>query len=178
VIQRLRTFIAWTHTHQGKKMTRYVLGSVVTTAVSFTSIAVLYGFRIIPGVIWATLAGNLIATLPAYHLNRVWTWGKRGKSHFRTEIMPFWTMSFLSIAFSQLGAFWARGEVHTHTWSHLANTALVTGTNLLCFGVFFVLKLMVFNRIFHVNKLERLEVHLALEETAPEESPQPSPFAE
>jgi putative flippase GtrA len=159
-------------------MTRYVLGSVVTTAVSFTSIAVLYGFRIIPGVIWATLAGNLIATLPAYHLNRVWTWGKRGKSHFRREIMPFWTMSFLSIAFSQLGAFWARQEVHSHRWSHLEDTALVTGTNLLCFGIFFILKLMVFNRIFHVNKLERLEEHLTLEERGAGESTQPSQLGE
>jgi hypothetical protein len=73
-------------------------------------------------------------------------------------------MSFLSIAFSQIGAFWARSEVHHHSWSHLADTALVTGTNLLCFAIFFVLKLMVFNRIFHVNKLERLEEHLNLEE--------------
>ena len=48
-------------------MTRYVLGSVVTTGVSFTSIAVFYGFRIIPGVIWATLVGNLIASIPSYY---------------------------------------------------------------------------------------------------------------
>jgi putative flippase GtrA len=166
MIERIRSFLAWSRTHQGKKMVRYVLGSVVTTGVSFTSIAILYGFRIIPGVIWATLAGNLIATLPAYHLNRTWTWGKRGRSHFRTEIVPFWSMSFLGISFSQLGAFWARAEVHSHIWSHLANTGLVTGTNIVCFGVFFMLKLMVFNKIFHVNKLERLEEHLTLEEKA------------
>jgi hypothetical protein len=59
--------------------------------------------------------------------------------------------------------------VHSHSWSHLADTALVTGTNLLCFAIFFVLKLMVFNRIFHVNKLERLEEHLTLEEKGPVE---------
>jgi putative flippase GtrA len=165
MIQRLRSFILWSHTHQGKKMVRYVLGSVITTGVSFSSIAILYGFRIIPGVIWATLAGNLIATLPAYHLNRTWTWGKRGRSHFRREIVPFWTMSFLGISFSMLGAFWARSEVHAHAWNRLADTALVTGTNVACFAVFFLLKLMVFNRIFHVNKLEQLDEHLNLEET-------------
>ncbi|HEV3267388.1 MAG TPA: GtrA family protein [Acidimicrobiales bacterium] len=164
MIERLRALLTWSRTHQGKKMVRYVLGSVIATGVSFTSIAILYGFRIIPGVIWATLAGNLIATLPAYHLNRTWTWGKRGRSHFRNEIVPFWSMSFLGIAFSQFGAFWSRAEVHSHTWSHLANTALVTGTNLVCFGVFFMLKLMVFNKIFHVNKLELLDEHLTLEE--------------
>ena len=88
----------------------------------------------LPGVVWATLAGNLIATLPAYQLNRTWTWGKRGRSHFRREIVPFWTMSFLSIAFSQLGAFWARHEEHAHAWSHLTNTALVgRAQTYLCF---------------------------------------------
>ena len=146
-------------------MVRYVLGSVITTGVSFSSIAILYGFRIIPGVIWATLAGNLIATLPAYYLNRTWTWGKRGRSHFRREIVPFWSMSFLGISFSMLGAFWARHEVHSHAWNRLTDTALVTGTNVACFAVFFLLKLMVFNRIFHVNKLEQIDEHLSLEET-------------
>jgi putative flippase GtrA len=165
MIERLRSFVAWSHTHQGKKMVRYILGSVIATGVSFSSIAILYGFRIIPGVIWATLAGNLIATLPAYYLNRTWTWGKRGRSHFRREIVPFWSMSFLGISFSMLGAFWARHEVHSHAWNRLADTALVTGTNLACFAVFFMLKLMVFNRIFHVNKLEQIDEHLSLEET-------------
>ena len=165
MIERLRSFVTWSHTHQGKKMVRYVWGSVITTAVSFSSIAILYGFRVIPGVIWATLAGNLIATLPAYYLNRTWTWGKRGRSHFRREIVPFWSMSFLGISFSMLGAFWARHEVHSHAWNRLADTALVTGTNLACFAVFFLLKLIVFNRIFHVNKLEQIDEHLSLEET-------------
>jgi putative flippase GtrA len=165
MIERLRSFVSWSHTHQGKKMVRYVLGSVITTGVSFSSIAILYGFRVIPGVIWATLAGNLIATLPAYYLNRTWTWGKRGRSHFRREIVPFWSMSFLGISFSMLGAFWARHEVHSHAWNRLADTALVTGTNLACFAVFFLLKLVVFNRIFHVNKLEQIDEHLSLEET-------------
>ena len=137
-----------------------------STAVSFTSIAILYGFKIIPGVLWSTLVGNLIATLPAYQLNRTWTWGKKGRSHFRKEIVPFWSMSFLGIATSQVGALWARHEVHSHTWSHLVNTGLVTGTNLASFGLFWVLKMMVFNRIFHVNDLAEMDAHLSAEEAA------------
>jgi len=31
--------------------------------------------------------GNVIATLPSYHLNRLWAWGKRGPSAFRKEIV-------------------------------------------------------------------------------------------
>jgi putative flippase GtrA len=156
--------IEWSGTHQGKKMVRYTLTSGVTTAVSFSAVAGLYGFRIIPSVIWATLAGNVIGMLPAYQLNRRWTWGKKGRSLIRLEIVPFMAMSVLGIAFAQLGAWIAKDEVDTHHWSHLANTGLVAGTNLLCFAVFWVLKLIVFNRIFHVNVLEQMEEHLIVEE--------------
>lgn len=148
LLQRLVDFIS---SPRGKKVLRFTITSGITTIVSFSSIAILYGFRIIPGVMWSTLAGNLIGTLPAYNLNRRWTWGKRGRSHFRQEIVPFWVMSMLGIAFSQLGAWWAKHEVKSHVWSHLTNTGLVTVTNLFCFGVFWVLKLFVFNRIFRLD---------------------------
>jgi hypothetical protein len=41
---------------------------------------------------------------------------------------------------------------------------VVEGTNLLCFAVFFVLKLMVFNRIFHVPAPGEPDTDLALQE--------------
>lgn len=163
---RIRTVIAWTKSHQGKKLSRYFLGSVVTTGVSFAWITIMYGLHIIPGVIWATLSGNLVAVVPSYYWNRRWAWGKRGKSHFRREIVPYWSMAFLGIAFSQLGAFWARHEVHTHHWSRLEATGVVSGTNVLCFAIFFLLKLMVFNRIFHVAQPDDVEDLALQQETA------------
>jgi putative flippase GtrA len=166
MLQRARTLLVWSKTHEGKKLIRFTAVSVVSTIVSFTSISILYGFKIIPGVMWSTLAGNLIASLPAYHLNRLWTWGKRGRSHFRAEILPFWSMTALGIGVSQIGAYWARHEVHTHNWAHLFNTALVSFTNLFSFGLFWVLKMIVFNRIFKVHELEEMDEHLSAEETA------------
>lgn len=160
-----RSLLAWSRTREGRKLLRFTMTSAITTSVSFTAVAVLYGFRIIPGVMWATLAGNLIGTVPAYHLNRRWTWGKRGRSALRREVAPFVTMSVLGIAFSQLGAFWAKHEVADHTWSHLADTALVVGVNLASFAIFWVLKLIVFNRIFHVTDARDLD-EAALQERA------------
>ncbi len=151
MIAHLRSAWAWSRTAQGQKLLRFTATSAITTAISFSAVALFYGLRIIPGVMSATLAGNLVGTLPAYHLNRRWTWGKRGRSSWRGEIAPFATMSVLGIGFSQLGALWAKHEVRAHHWSHLANTALVTGVNLAAFAIFWVLKLLVFNRIFHVE---------------------------
>jgi hypothetical protein len=73
-------------------------------------------------------------------------------------------MAFLGIAFSQLGALWARHEVHSHSWSRLDDTAIVALTNVLCFAIFFLLKLMVFNRIFHVARPDDVETDLTLQE--------------
>jgi putative flippase GtrA len=162
----LKRFVAWSKTHQGRKLVRFTTVSGVSTIVSFSSISVLYGFHIIKGVLWATLAGNLIATLPSYYLNRSWTWGKHGRSHFTKEIVPFWTMSALGIGVSMLGATWARYEVHHHHWAHILNTFLVSGTNVVSFGLFWVLKLIVFNRIFHDHTLEEMDEHLTEEEQA------------
>jgi putative flippase GtrA len=156
--------IAWSHTHSGKRLIRYTAASVMTTIVSLAAVSAFYGFRIIPDAVWATLAGNVVGMVPAYQLNRRWTWGKRGRSHLRKEIAPFLMMSVLGIAFSQLGAWWARNETKTHHWSHLANTALVAGANLTCFAVFWVLKLVVFNRIFRVEKMAEIDEHLRVEE--------------
>ena len=162
--KRFDTFLTWSKTHQGKKLIRYTASSVITTGVSFSAIWVFYGLKIIPGVIWATLAGNVIATLPSYHLNRLWAWGKRGPSAFKKEIVPYWSLAFAGIAFSQIGAFSARAVVRAHHWSHLTNTALVSFTNVLCFAIFWVLKLLVFNRIFRVDTIEEIEENLDAEE--------------
>jgi putative flippase GtrA len=141
--------------------------SASSTIVSFLALSALYGLNIIPSVIWSTLVGNLIASVPAYQLNRRWTWGKRGRSQIHREIMPFWALTFLGIGVSQLGALFARHEVRTHHWSHLVNTGLVVFMNLASFAVFWVLKLIVFNRIFRVDTIEEIDEHLSAEESTP-----------
>ncbi len=158
--------MAWARSHEGRKIIRFTSVSAISTIVSFSSISILYGFHIIPGIMTATVTGNLIATLPSYYLNRTWTWGKRGRSHFRKEIVPFWTMSGLGIVVSMLGATWAKDVVHEHHWRHIVNTGLVSFTNLASFGLFWILKMMVFNRIFHVHTMEDMESHLQAEESA------------
>jgi putative flippase GtrA len=167
VATRLSSLRAWSKSHKGRKLIRYTLVSGTSTVVSFVAISGFYGLKIIPSVIWSTLAGNLVASVPAYQLNRRWTWGKRGKSGFRKEVVPFWSLTFLGIGVSQLGALWARHVVRAHHWSHLANTGLVVFANLVSFAIFWVLKLIVFNRIFMVDTIDEIDEHLSAEEATP-----------
>jgi putative flippase GtrA len=130
---------------------RFTATSVVSTVTSETLILLSYGLRIIPGEIQATVFGNVAAMLPAYHLNRRWAWGKRGRSRLRGEVLPFMGMSLSGSTVALVGATYARHLVHSHHWAHLINTAVVGGTNIGSFAIFWVLKMLLFNRIFRPN---------------------------
>jgi putative flippase GtrA len=164
VPKNLREVVAWSKTHQGKKLIRFTLSSVITTGVSAAAILVVYGDHIITGIIGATLFGNLLATIPSYYLSRAWAWGKRGRSHVRKEVLPYLMMSFAGIAFSLFGAIYTKHLVHTHHWSHFTDTLVVEGVNVLSFAIFWVLKILLFNKIFHTDNLHAIEVHLEEEE--------------
>jgi uncharacterized membrane protein len=96
-------------------------------------------------------------------LNRRWSWGKSGRSHIRREVLPFWAISILGITFSALGAAYARHLVHTHHWSHLEDTGIVVGANLMSFAIFWILKLSIFNKIFRVDDFEEIKERLSAE---------------
>jgi hypothetical protein len=64
-----------------------------------------------------------------------------------------------------VGASYAKDFVHTHHWSHLFNTGIVDAANLVSFAVFWVLKLIVFNRIFKVNDSLEIEKRIDQVET-------------
>ena len=160
----LSDVVAWSKSHEGKKLIRFTAASAITSVVSLSTILVVYGFHIITGIISATLFGNIVAILPSYYLTRAWAWGKRGKSHWRKEVLPYWLMSFAGIAFSLLGATWVKGFVHSHDLDHSVNTVLVAGMNLVSFAAFWILKIVLFNRIFHTHSLEDIDEHLREEE--------------
>ncbi len=163
--RRFTDLVAWTKSHEGRKLIRYTLGSVYTTLFSQAVIFITYGLHLISGVIGATLFANVLATIPSYHLNRRWAWSKTGSSHWRKEIIPYWGIAFTGIAFSTLGALVTKFVIHHHdSWSHLVDTCLVAFVNLVSFVIFWVLKMLVFNRIFHTDKLADVDAALRREE--------------
>ncbi|HMD44710.1 MAG TPA: GtrA family protein [Acidimicrobiales bacterium] len=156
---------AWLHTHEGKKVFRYSMVSVISTAVSFFVLFIVYGVLRLWSEVPSTVFANTVATVPSYWLNRRWAWGKGGRSHLVKEVLPFWAMAAVGIAVSIVGASVARHIANTHHLSHAESTALVLFANLVSFGIFWVLKLMLFNRLFHTpDLLEEIDEHIELEE--------------
>jgi putative flippase GtrA len=145
------------HTPEAKQLIRYTMVSVISTVASFGVLAIVYGLHIIKGEIEATVFANVVATIPSYFLNRMWVWGKGGRSQVMKEIVPFWVMSAIGITVSIGGAAVARHIGKTHHLSHLQETAVLLLANLVSFGLFWILKYMLYNRLFHVHPVEELD---------------------
>lgn len=156
---------AWLHTREGRKIFRYTMSSVITTGVSLFVLGLVFGVLRLWTEVPSTIFANVVAAVPSYYLARKWAWGKGGRSHLLKEVLPFCVMSAASISFSIIGAATARylgNHWHLH---HLEETALVMFANVLSFAIFWVLKLLVFNRTFRVpSVLEEMEEHLQAEE--------------
>jgi putative flippase GtrA len=163
VLSRLQALYDWLHTHEGRKIFRYTMVSVISTAVSLIVIALVYGVFHIWTEVPSTVFGNAVATFPSYWLNRKWAWGKHGRSHFMKEVVPFWLVAAAGIAFSIIGASIARHYGIKYNLDHLEQTVLVLVANVLSFAIFWVLKLLLFNKLFK-HELEEFDEHLAEEE--------------
>ena len=144
-------------TPEAKQLLRYAMVSVVSTVVSFGTLALVFGVFHFWGEIGSTVFANAVATVPSYYLNRGWVWGKNGRSHLMKEIVPFWAMSAIGIVVSIFGAAIARHLGIEHHLAHLQQTVVVLFANVMSFAIFWVLKFLVFNRLFKVHPLEELD---------------------
>jgi len=153
VLTRLHSLRSWSKTHQGRKLIRYTMVSGSSTIVSFVALSAFYGLNIIRASS-GHLAGNLVASIPAYQLNRRWTWASaaRASSGESRAVLGAHLPRHRRVPTRRS---LARHEVRAHHWSHLANTGLVVFTNLASFAIFWVLKLIVFNRIFAWTRSKR-----------------------
>jgi putative flippase GtrA len=135
---------------RGKKAIKYTLVSVISVAVTLVAFVLLNGvFRV------DAVASNILSVtaggIPSFWLNRRWAWGKTGKSHIFKEHLPFWAMNFAGLALSTWAVAIAENWGLDHLDSHALRTALNAGANLSAFGVLWIGKFMIFNKLFFVE---------------------------
>lgn len=140
---------------QGVKAIRYTLTSVISVVISQIILAFCFS-----GLHWTAKSSNItavsISAIPSYVLNRRWAWGKRGKSHFWKEVVPFWALAFLGLAFSTWAADWAETAFDR-------NALAVNAAALGAFGILWVGKFIVFNEVLFKHHHEVLEEFPALD---------------
>jgi putative flippase GtrA len=156
------------HTPQGLKMVRYTTVSLISFLISVTLITITYGILRLGSEVACTFISNVLAGIPNYFLNRQWVWKKGGRSHLWREVVPFWVLSIAGILFALFTASLAQHFSNTHHLTHLARTVVVVGANVAAFGILWVLKFLIFNRLFAEIADKELGETAAEEETEAE----------
>ncbi len=130
----------------GVKAIRYTLVSVISVIVAQIALIVLFGL-----LHWTARSSNILAVtlggIPSYWLNRRWVWKKSGRSHLWKETVPFWALNFVGLALSTWAADFAASWGKTNFDSHLVQTALVAAGSIGAFGVLWIGKFLVFNKL-------------------------------
>jgi len=146
-----RSLLERSRTPGGRKMVRYSLVSVISVMVSQVVLFFAQGF-------WSARTANIVAVcisaVPSYYLNRAWAWGKTGKSHFIKEIVPFWSLAILGLVLSTFAADWAETNAHHVTSSELGQRLVVNFAALAAFGILWVGKFFIFNKVLFARPPE------------------------
>jgi putative flippase GtrA len=155
------------HTPQGKKLFRYGMVSVISALIAFSLLTLVYGVLQLWTEVPSALFANIIATVPNYYLNRRWVWGKSGRSHLWREVLPFWVMSISGMVLALLTASLARHFSNAHDLGHVARTVVIVGANSAAFGIIWVLKFLILNRLFQHLPIDASEAESASIEPEP-----------
>jgi len=127
---------------------RYSLVSVVSVIVSQIILFVAQ-------FAWSARTSNIVAVclsaVPSYQLNRAWAWGKTGRSHLMKEIVPFWGMCLLGLILSTWSADFAESHAASITSSTLGQKLVVNLAALAAFGVLWVAKFIILNRVLFAH---------------------------
>jgi cellulose synthase/poly-beta-1,6-N-acetylglucosamine synthase-like glycosyltransferase/putative flippase GtrA len=138
-----------------RKIVRYSLVSLISVAISQSVLVVAFGV-----LRWTASLSNIVAcavaTLPSYYLNRTWAWGRRGASRLWSEVVPFWALAFLGLAFSTWAADFGSTLARRAAVSHQTATTIVMASALLAFGVLWIGKFAIFNVLLFAERPRHL----------------------
>ena len=148
--------LAWSRSHEGRKFFRYSMVSVVSVIVYEITLFVTLGLLHWKTARSANLCAVSISAIPSYYLNRAWAWGKSGRSHLMKEVVPFWAMALLGLVFSTWATDLAKSFADDFTEAHLLRTAIVMFAGLAAFGVLWIAKFVILNKVLFAHHPERL----------------------
>jgi putative flippase GtrA len=130
----------------GQKGLKYLAVSALSITITQAVLALAFGvFE------WRARMANLVAFvsggIPAYVLNRRWTWQKTGRSHLAREVLPFWAMAFLGLALSTLAVGVAEDAAPEITEARGLQTLFVVAASLAAYGAVWAGKFIAFDRL-------------------------------
>jgi len=129
---------------------RYSIGSVVAIVTSEATFILCYATGFLGTTAASTLA-FVAGAIPNYVLNRSWAWERRGRPQLGREVVLYALVSALSLVSAAVVTGWVSRIAPHFTASHAARTALVAAAYLATYGLLFILKFVVFQRVVFVE---------------------------
>ncbi|MGC8626023.1 MAG: GtrA family protein [Acidimicrobiales bacterium] len=161
------------------KFIRYSMVSGVAIVISELVILVSTWAFGLSGIAANTL-GSIAATPASYELNRQWAWGKHGKSHLWKEVVPFWVLTIIGFLASTGTTQLADTMAHRDHITGLARALAIMAASLFAWGVVWIVKFVVFNKlVFVVREVDVVSAAAAPGTSAPSSlaGPAASPVA-
>jgi putative flippase GtrA len=129
---------------------RYSVGSVVAVVTSEVTFILCYGTGFL-GTTAASVVAFFAGAIPNYVLNRSWAWERRGRLNVSREVILYAVVSIVSLVSAAVVTGWVSQMTAQLTGSHAARTALVAAAYLATYGLLFVLKFVIFQRVVFVE---------------------------
>ena len=127
--------------------------SVISTVVSVTTlVAASVGLGMAAWM--ANVVATTVATVPSYHLNRRWTWGKRDASDMWREVMPFWVLSFAGLVLSTVAVALTDSWTHgAHFSSPVFHMLVLLTAHLSGFALLWIAQFILLDRVLFAERL-------------------------
>lgn len=134
-----------------QKGPKYVAVSVVNVIVGQGLLLLFHAILHVPQTLSNVLA-VCISAVPAYYMSRAWVWGRKGKSHFKTEVLPFWIFIGVGLVFSTVMVA-VGSRIAGVNDSDVADLTLIQKLlpnilNMLAFGILWVVRFFLMEKLF------------------------------
>ncbi len=138
--------VAFRQTEHFRRLWKYASVSIVSTIVSQAVLFSTYHIWKVGSAMECNVIATAVASVPAYYLNRTWTWGKTGRSKVWREVVPFWTISFTAMVISTAAVGVAAHNADRIASGSLARALIVNSANLLTYACIWSARYFIFNR--------------------------------
>jgi putative flippase GtrA len=138
--------VAFRRTEHFRRLWKYASVSIISTIVSQVVLFSTYHIWKVGSAMECNVIATAVASIPAYYLNRTWTWGKTGRSNVWREVVPFWTISFTAMVLSTGAVGIAAHNADRIASGSLARALIVNGANLLTYACIWTARYFIFNR--------------------------------
>jgi putative flippase GtrA len=143
-----------------RRLVKFAAVSVISTVVTQSVLFLTYDIWKIGSAMESNVIATAVATVPAYWLNRNWTWKKTGKSNPWKELAPFWIIAFIGLVLSTVAV-----GVAAHNADHISTNdtvrkAFVQFANLSTYAVIWVGRYFVFNKFLFGNATPASELEV------------------